>query len=133
MGKRRLLHWSLLLVIFAAFAVWLEPTRVVWGWLRGEAFYEGRPTSWWRNELSHWGILEKRIEEIGGGDRFQVNIIIAEIPATAKSADGGPIRESVSYSLTHAPRQSMLDWVAAKVFGHKRVALNTWSAFLDPD
>jgi hypothetical protein len=54
MTKRRLLRWSLLLVIFAAFAVWLEPTRVVWGWLRGEAFYQGRPTSWWRAELNRW-------------------------------------------------------------------------------
>jgi hypothetical protein len=38
MIKRRLLRWSLILVILAAFAVWLEPTRAVWGWLRGEAF-----------------------------------------------------------------------------------------------
>ncbi len=44
MTKRRLLRWSLLLVILAAFAIWLEPTRVVWGWLRGAAFYQGRPT-----------------------------------------------------------------------------------------
>jgi len=54
MLKRRLLRWSLILLILAAFAVWLEPTRVVWGWLRGEAFYQGRPTSWWRTELNRW-------------------------------------------------------------------------------
>ena len=52
MTKRRLLRWSLLLVMLAAFAIWLEPTRVVWGWLRGEAFYQGRPSSWWENELA---------------------------------------------------------------------------------
>jgi hypothetical protein len=51
MTKRRLLCWSLTLLTFAAFAVWLEPTRVVWGWLRGDAFYQGRPTSWWREVL----------------------------------------------------------------------------------
>jgi hypothetical protein len=28
MAKRRLLRWSLLLAIFAAFAVWLEPACV---------------------------------------------------------------------------------------------------------
>jgi hypothetical protein len=28
---------DVILVTLAAFAVWLEPTRVVWGWLRGEA------------------------------------------------------------------------------------------------
>jgi hypothetical protein len=49
--KRRVLRWSLILAIVVAFAVWLEPTRVVWGWLRGEAFYQGRPTSWWRAQL----------------------------------------------------------------------------------
>ena len=54
MTKRRLLRWSLLLALLAAFAVWLEPTRVIWGWLRGEAFYQGRPTSWWRTELNRW-------------------------------------------------------------------------------
>src|SRR5262245_5570687 len=54
MTKRRFVRWSLLLAILAAFAVWLEPTRVVWGCLRGEAFYQGRPTSWWRTELNRW-------------------------------------------------------------------------------
>jgi len=34
----------------------MEPTRVVWGWLRGEAFYQGRPTSWWRTEVDRWNI-----------------------------------------------------------------------------
>src|SRR5262245_12989786 len=56
MTKRRLLRWSLLLVLLAAFAVWLEPTRVVWGWLRGEAFYQGRPTSYWR------GVIERDLQ-----------------------------------------------------------------------
>jgi len=37
---------TLVLFALAAFAVWLAPTRVVRGWLRGEAFYQGRPTSW---------------------------------------------------------------------------------------
>jgi len=57
MTKRRLLCWSLILVILAAFAVWLEPTRVVWGWLRGEAFYDGRPTSYWERVLTNWDEL----------------------------------------------------------------------------
>jgi hypothetical protein len=42
------------LLVLGAFALWLEPTRVVWGWLRGEAFYQGRPTSWWASELERW-------------------------------------------------------------------------------
>lgn len=43
-----------MLLILGAFAVWLEPTRVPWGWLSGEAFYDGRPTSWWARELERW-------------------------------------------------------------------------------
>jgi len=54
MKKRRLIRWLLILAILTAFAVWLEPTRVVWGWLRGEAFYEGRPTSYWSREIQGW-------------------------------------------------------------------------------
>ncbi|MCI0681257.1 MAG: hypothetical protein L0Y71_04065 [Gemmataceae bacterium] len=55
MSKRRLLRWSLVLAIVTGFAVWLEPTRVVWGWLRGDAFYRGRPTSWWAAQVRPWG------------------------------------------------------------------------------
>jgi hypothetical protein len=54
MSKRRLIRWSLILAILAAFVVWLEPTRVVWGWVRGEAFYQGRPTSYWRAKCDDW-------------------------------------------------------------------------------
>jgi len=39
-----------LLVTVLAWA-WLEPTHCVRGWLYGEAFYQGRPTSYWRAEL----------------------------------------------------------------------------------
>src|SRR5262245_38218644 len=46
-------------MILAAFAVWLEPTRVVWGWLRGEAFYHGRPMSYWAREIGRWYVNAK--------------------------------------------------------------------------
>jgi HEAT repeat protein len=35
---------ALLLVLAAIF---LDPNRLVWGWLRGEAFFDGRPTTYW--------------------------------------------------------------------------------------
>ena len=54
MTKGQLLRWSLILVTLTAFGVWLDPTHVVWGWLRGEAFYDGRPTRFWRHELTRW-------------------------------------------------------------------------------
>src|SRR5262245_12651350 len=55
---KRKLRWSLILIIVAAFAIWLETTRGVWGWLRGEGCYDGRPTSWWEAELARWDMLE---------------------------------------------------------------------------
>src|SRR6266702_323725 len=54
MSKRWLIRRSVIFITLTAFAVWLEPTRVVWGWLRGEAFYQGRPTSYWRAEFDRW-------------------------------------------------------------------------------
>jgi len=43
-----------LILLLAALVVWLEPTRVVWGTLRGEAFYQGRPTSYWARAVERW-------------------------------------------------------------------------------
>jgi hypothetical protein len=54
MAKRRILRWSVILAILATFVIWLEPTRVVWGWLRREAFYQGRPTSYWAAQIEPW-------------------------------------------------------------------------------
>jgi hypothetical protein len=42
-----------LLVIVLAVA-WLEPTHCIRGWLRGEALYQGRPTSFWSSALRDW-------------------------------------------------------------------------------
>jgi hypothetical protein len=33
-------------------------THVGRGWLFGEAFFDGRPTSWWRRELAQWEIID---------------------------------------------------------------------------
>ncbi len=41
--------WLVLLALFGvALAVYFEPTYCVRGWLHGEAFFDGRPTSYWR-------------------------------------------------------------------------------------
>jgi hypothetical protein len=63
MNRRRWLLLSLLLLI--PFAVYLEPTRVLWGSLRGEAFYDGRPKSWWANELQQWHPIMCKIHDDG--------------------------------------------------------------------
>jgi hypothetical protein len=49
--KRWLLLPAILLLVLL---VRLEPTGVIWGTLRGEAFYKGRPTSYWRKEMASY-------------------------------------------------------------------------------
>jgi len=56
-------HWLRILVgiIEAAIvlcAVYFEPTYCVRGILWREAFFEGRPTSYWRAELEQWNVTK---------------------------------------------------------------------------
>ena len=56
MNKKR---WSIaILVVVAAGVVTFEATtNVLRGWWRGEAFYHGRPTSYWSEEMRQWRLL----------------------------------------------------------------------------
>jgi hypothetical protein len=46
--------WPLLFALTGVMlAVYFEPTRCVRGWLWGEAFFDGRPTSYWRSIVVH--------------------------------------------------------------------------------
>ncbi len=50
-------RWLLILpglVAIGLVAFWLHQTGIVLGWLRGEAFYQGRPTNYWSRELAGW-------------------------------------------------------------------------------
>jgi hypothetical protein len=55
MTKRRRLVLSFTLLLAAGMTFSLPPVywRVV-GWAKGEPFYRGRPTSWWRNECREY-------------------------------------------------------------------------------
>ena len=56
MLKRRWRLWlclTLLLLVGGAFLLPMVRWPVI-GWVRGEAFYEGRPTSYWRRECQRW-------------------------------------------------------------------------------
>src|SRR5262245_13052199 len=41
--------------------VYFEPTCCVRGTLWGEAFFEGRPTTYWRSELEHWEVYSQQL------------------------------------------------------------------------
>ena len=51
-----LIHVTEALIVLAA--VYFEPTYCVRGNLWGEAFFEGRPTSYWRAELERWEVKQ---------------------------------------------------------------------------
>jgi hypothetical protein len=46
---------------FLGLLAWFEPTGVIRGWLRGEAFYLGRPTSYWSRELGRWAPVDSGV------------------------------------------------------------------------
>jgi hypothetical protein len=59
-GRRnwvRALVWVGLLLVASAVAL-PTPRQVLLGWLRGEAFYGGMPTSWWQRELARWQVVD---------------------------------------------------------------------------
>ncbi len=52
---KRCRYWILLLALLGvALAVYFEPSHCVRGWLWGEAFFDGRPTSYWRPRCDEW-------------------------------------------------------------------------------
>jgi hypothetical protein len=74
--------------LFLGVAAWFEPTCVVRGWLCGEAFYLGRPTSYWSRELGHWNGPSPR----GGYCPSHFTVYRNEVPVTvdlAAAAVGG--------------------------------------------
>jgi hypothetical protein len=54
---KRFLRAALSVALLAALTlgmVYEASTGVARGWLHGEAFFDGRPTSWWRAKIDHW-------------------------------------------------------------------------------
>src|SRR5262245_25473517 len=56
--KRRLrLAIAALEAVLLLVDVYCEPTHAVRGILWGEAFFEGKPTSYWRADLERWEVI----------------------------------------------------------------------------
>ena len=56
MRKPRRLIVPLIVLVAIALVLYFEPTRCVHGWLWGEAFFDGRPTSHWHS------VVERELE-----------------------------------------------------------------------
>ena len=59
MTRRRLLLFGALAAVILLLGI-LESQHIVSGWLRGAAFYRGRPTSYWRAEMLRWDVDNPR-------------------------------------------------------------------------
>jgi hypothetical protein len=63
--KKRWIICVALGVAVAAFAVMVEPTHVVRGWLRGERFFAGRPSSYWSKVIRDRNPVGKFEDAVG--------------------------------------------------------------------
>src|SRR5262249_13736461 len=53
MNKRTIVFASIgAILAIAVLGAFLDPTRTVWGYLRGDKFYQNRPTSYWRTVVA---------------------------------------------------------------------------------
>jgi hypothetical protein len=133
MKRRRLIRLLVLLAVLAALVVWLEPTRIVWGWLRGEAFYQGRPTSYWAERIRPW--------ELAGESRINLNAALGDLTVLrtayrlSNRPDGqgpevSPSREQIALYLSLTPRESDLRKLVKPWL---RLPDIPWPAVLDGD
>ena len=51
--KKRPIIICLFVAILGSVIFWLQSNYIITGWLKGEAFYQGRPTSYWRQNLGN--------------------------------------------------------------------------------
>src|SRR5687768_1454631 len=116
----------LLIVVFvvALLALWLEPTGTVLGRLRGEKFFEGRPTSYWVNALTSEDppVSASARQKLGSGGE-DAAAVLDEILRKQKGEDA----ESTELRLA-----------AADLLGRNKEAAKDYSATLlslldDPD
>jgi hypothetical protein len=119
--KRRYRIALLLVPVLAVFIVWLEPTRVIWGWMRGETFYQGRPTSYWAARIQPWSQIVKtsswrRVNTYSYGAVRDPLISWLEryvsLPATRWPAvlDGDPDAAVVLHELLDHPESIVREW-----------------------
>jgi HEAT repeat protein len=68
-----------LLLILIGLVVWLDPTHVLLGTLRGEKFYQGRPASYWEHGLldTSPGKSTNTVQQLAEGGEGSVPVLVA--------------------------------------------------------
>jgi len=135
-GKSRKRRLALLalggVLVLAGAAVWLDPTRVVIGALRGDRFYRSRPTRYWRDRLSdpEPGARSGAVKDLADGGASAVPVLVellqgagpAEVRWTAASVLGkiGPDAGAAVPALVAAldDPEPMVRDLSAEALGH---------------
>src|SRR5437867_10543521 len=77
-SRRRLLLLTLFVLVAAVVLIGLESQCLVTGWLRGEAFYNGRPTSYWKLDCERWMATDMMSSAPAGPNgRIEINLSLA--------------------------------------------------------
>lgn len=66
MHRHRLILLACIEALIVLVVIYFEPTYGVRGKLWGEAFYDGRPTSYWRCELGRWQAIQMKFPRFTG-------------------------------------------------------------------
>jgi hypothetical protein len=107
------------LLLGALVAVYFEPTRCVRGWLWGEAFFDGRPTSLWADEIEQWdptisfGNLGGPHEMYARRPRYPDwlrRFLTEPEPQWPRLLDGDPDGLLVLEELRQHPSENVRDW-----------------------
>src|SRR5438132_1572480 len=107
LSRRRLLLLALLVLIAAVVLIGLESQCLVTGWLRGEAFYHGRPTSYWAREIGQWRV------------------------SCHTTDHEGPPGRGTTYEFERSSREpTTTERYLRRIFGRKE---ETWPSLLDGD
>jgi hypothetical protein len=112
---RRILIAALLIgVTFAT--VYEAVTRVGRGWLSGEPFYDGRPASYWADELEHWETKDEEWRSVRFYKRASSfpKWIQDRLPETEwpRLLDSDPEGLEVLHWLSKHPSDDVRDWAA---------------------
>lgn len=117
MNLRRPILIALFEAVCLLAAVYFEPTHCVRGRLWGEAFFDGRPTSYWRHELTQWkvrkqpqfnwlGIMytyERRPTLMDSVTKRWLNRPPRELPDAPRLLQGDPAALAVLFELLDDP------------------------------
>lgn len=80
-------------ITLASAGLYEYTTHVGRGWLCGEAFYEGRPTSYWRSEIRDWADRFNSPEEAVEYSRFRLSAFLTARPNAPRPTFTTRLRE----------------------------------------